>query len=232
MQATPATGAAANSFPVAAPMAIQVSGKHMDVGDALRERITDELQGRVGKYFSDPRDGRGGEADVYVGKEGHSVCVDLVVRLASGQRLVAKGLGGDAHSAFDAALVKVETRIRRYKRRLTSHKPHLGGASAKESMALTVFASTDEPEDDLGDDEYGYDGSAGDGMPAAAVIAESQSELKTMTVGMAVMELDLTEAPVVMFRNAAHGGLSVVYRRADQNIGWIDPARTASPPQA
>ena len=223
----PASSSAASGAGAVGNMAVQVSGKHMDVGDALRTRITDELQTRVGKYFSDPRDGRGGEADVYVGKEGHSVCVDLVVRLASGQRLMAKGLGHDAHAAFDAALIKVETRIRRYKRRLTSHKPHMGGVSKKESVSLMVFASPDEPDDDLGDDEYGHDGSAGDGMPAAAIIAESQAELKTMTVSMAVMELDLTEAPVVMFRNAAHGGLSVVYRRADQNIGWIDPARTA-----
>lgn len=235
MQAS-AAGAAPNApAPVAAPMAIQVSGKHMDVGDALRERITDELQARVGKYFSDPRDGRGGEADVYVGKEGFSVCVDVVVRLASGQRLIAKGLGGDAHAAFDEALDKIETRIRRYKRRLTSHKPHMGGASKKESVALMVFASPDDGDEAFDvdpDDEYGVDGSAGDGMPAAAVIAESQAELKTMTVSMAVMELDLTEAPVVMFRNAAHGGLSVVYRRPDQNIGWIDPARTVAQSQA
>ncbi|CAN5210900.1 ribosome-associated translation inhibitor RaiA [soil metagenome] len=206
-------------------MNVTVSGKHMDVGDALRTRITDELQARVGKYFDEARGNAGGEADVFVGKEGHSICVDLVLRLSSGQRLVAQGMGADAHAAFDTALIKVETRIRRYKQRLTNHHPHMGGASKKESMSLVVFSSPDEA-DDLGDDEYGYDGSAGAGKPGAAIIAESQSELKTMTVSMAVMELDLTEAPVVMFRNAAHGGLSVVYRRPDQNIGWIDPQRT------
>ena len=81
----------------------------------------------------------------------------------------------------------------------------------------------------MGDEDYGYDGSAENDKGGAAVIAESQAELKTMTVSMAVMELDLTEAPVVLFRNAAHGGLSVVYRRPDQNIGWIDPQRTAAP---
>ena len=213
---------AAKAVPVSSGMNVTVSGKHMDVGEALRTRITDELQARVGKYFDESRGSSGGEADVFVGKEGHSICVDLVLRLPSGQRLVAQGMGADAHAAFDAALIKVETRIRRYKKRLTNHH---AGAANKEAVSLVVFSAPDDSEE-LGDDEYGYDGSAGAGKPGAAIIAESQSELKTMTVSMAVMELDLTEAPVVMFRNAAHGGLSVVYRRPDQNIGWIDPQRT------
>ncbi len=205
-------------------MDVNVSGKHMDVGDALRERIVDAVTTAVGRYFE-----RGGEADVYVGKEGHSVCVDVVVRLANGQRLVAKGMGGDAHSAFDAALQKVETRIRRYKRRLVAHKPHNGGATGRsEVAAYTVLRPADEEEDLVGDGDYGQDGSAGNGAPGSAIIAESQSEVKSLTVGGAVMELELTEANAIMFRNLAHGGLSVVYRRADGDIGWIDPARTGT----
>ena len=204
-------------------MDVNVSGKHMDVGDALRTRIAEELTERVGRYFE-----RGGEADVFVGKEGHSVCVDVVVRLANGQRLVAKGMGGDAHSAFDAALTKIETRIRRYKRRLVAHKPHNGGGSTTRSevAAYTVLRPGDEEDDLVGDGDYGQDGSAGNGAPGSAIIAESQAEVKSLTVGGAVMELELTEANAVMFRNLAHGGLSVVYRRPDGNIGWIDPART------
>ena len=87
-----------------------------------------------------------------------------------------------------------------------------------------MLKATDE-DDDLATDEWGADGSAGTGAPAAAIVAETQSVIRTSTVSMAVMELDLTEAPVVLFRNLAHGGLSVVYRRADGNIGWLDPER-------
>ena len=84
-------------------------------------------------------------------------------------------------------------------------------------------------DDDDAQDEWGRDGSAGEGAPEAAIIAETQAEIRATTVSMAVMELDLTGAPIVLFRNVAHGGLSVVYRRADGNIGWLDPerARTA-----
>ncbi len=202
-------------------MDVNVSGKHVAVGDALRSRIDEEIAARVGKYFD-----RGGQADVVVHREGHQFCVDVVIRLASGQRLVSKGLGGDAHAAFDTALAKLETRIRRYKRKLVSHKPHLGGVGARSELAAyTVLRAPDDDDDADADDGGATHGDGG--APAGAIIAESQSEVRAMTVSMAVMELDLTDASVIMFRNVAHDGLSVVYRRPDGNIGWIDPQRTA-----
>jgi len=201
-------------------MKVQVSGRHMDAGDALRTRISDELTASIGKYFE-----RGGDADVVVSKEGsHGNRVDCVVTLASGQRLESHGLGSDAHAAFSAALAKIETRVRRYKRRLKSHT-NAQEAKAAESASLWVLrASDDEDSDDAWDD------SNGNAPPAAMIIAETQAALKTMTVSMAVMELDLIEAQAIVFRNAAHGGLSVVYRRSDGNIGWVDPERTKSAP--
>jgi ribosomal subunit interface protein len=202
-------------------MKVQVSGRHMDVGDALRTRISDELTASIGKYFE-----RGGDADVVVSKDGsHGNRVDCVVTLASGQRLQSHGLGGDAHSAFGVALAKIETRIRRYKRRLKSHT-NAQEAKAAESASLWVLRA---PDDDDDDDWYGADDHT---PPAAMIIAETEAALKTMTVSMAVMELDLSEAQAIVFRNAAHGGLSVVYRRPDGNIGWVDPERIKSAPAA
>lgn len=205
----------------ASDLRIQVSGKQMETGQALQTHITDALNAGVGKYFE-----RGGDAEVVVGKDRYGVCVDIFVRLASGQRMEARGLGGDAHSAFAAALDKLETRVRRYKRRITNHHPHLGGPRGPAETAPLVVLRSDELADF---DEDWPEDAPDDGAPASMVIAESQAEIKTQPVAMAVMELDLTDAPVILFRNAAHGGLSVVYRRRDGNIGWIDPARTASP---
>jgi ribosomal subunit interface protein len=196
-------------------MQVQVSGKHVDVGEALRTRISEHLLTSIGKYFE-----RGGDADVVLSRDGHGFRIDCVVSLASGQRLQSHGLGMDAHGAFDQAVAKIETRIRRYKRRLKSHS-EAAEAKAAEVAASYVLRAPDDT-DDI--DEWA--GESEHQPPAAMVIAESQEELKTMTVSMAVMDLDLTEQPAIVFRNAAHGGLSVVYRRADGNIGWIDPQRT------
>ena len=106
----------------ATSMNVQVSGRHLAVGEALRSRIVDELVGAVGKYL----DRKAGSAEVVISKDGHNFCADIVALLGSGQQLVARALGGDAHSAFDAALTKFETRLRRYKKRLVDHHPHTG----------------------------------------------------------------------------------------------------------
>jgi ribosomal subunit interface protein len=201
-------------------MQVQISGKHVDVGEALRTRVADEISTTIGKYFE-----RGGHADVVLSREGHDFRIDCSVALASGQKLLSHGSGSDAHAAFDAALAKIETRIRRYKQRLKSHSI---AATAKEAenAAYYVLRAPETAEQDEADWEG--DDAHPAGAPSAMVIAEIQSSLKTMTVSMAVMDLDLTESQTIVFRNAAHGGLSVVYRRADGNIGWIDPERTVS----
>lgn len=196
---------------------MQVSGHHVDVGEALRVRVTDDITSSIGKYFD-----RGGNADVTVSREGHSFRVDCVVNLASGQQLQSHGLAGDARTAFDTALDKIETRIRRYKRRLRSHSV---AANAKAAEVASYYVLR-PPEEEAGDHESWDSGDEVNGAPAAMVIAETDVVIKTLTVSQAVMELDLTESQTIVFRNAAHGGLCVVYRRPDGNIGWIDPERT------
>lgn len=197
-------------------MQVQVTGKHINVGDALRSRITDELSTSIGKYFE-----RGGAADVVVAQDGHDIVVDCRVRLASGQQLESHGQAGDAHAAFDAALEKIDSRIRRYKRRLKNHH----GRGSKDAEIAPVYVLR-APEEEI--DGWDEEQSLAEEPPSGVVVAETETEIKTMTVGMAVLELDLTQAQTIVFRNAAHGGLSVVYRRPDGNIGWIDPERTKS----
>ena len=197
-------------------MQIQVSGKQVEVGDALRERIETQLTQGISKYFE-----RGGDAEVTISKQGYLFKADCWIRLASGQTLVSHAFGGDAHSAFDGTLDNMEKRVRRYKRRL---KQHHNGTPVKEETAnvtvLRAYDGDDEAEIELDD---GMDHSS---PPHSMIIAETEQSLRTMTVSIAVAEMELSNYPAIMFRNAAHGGLSVIYRRPDGNIGWIDPERT------
>ena len=195
-------------------MQVQVTGKHVDVGEALRARVSDEISTSIEKYFD-----RGGGADVVVTKEGNAFKVDCAVTLASGQQLTTHGVGGDAHMAFDVALEKMEKRVRRYSKRL---KDHHSQAQAKLAETAAYFVLQPFEEEDEAD-EAGPDEAL---FPEPVVIAETEKEIRIMTVAMAVMELDLTESQTIVFRNAAHGGFSVVYRRPDGNIGWIDPERS------
>lgn len=193
-------------------MRIQVAGRQMDVGEALRTRIQEDLTNGVAKYFSRATDG-----SVTVAKNGAGFEVDCQVHLSSGISLQAQGHGGDAHSAFDDALTKLEKRVRRYKRRLKNHhSPDRSPLPAEEALAYVLAPLQEENDADAeGDDE--------DAAPL--VIAETKAPLRTMTVSLAVMQLDLSDNPALLFRNAANGSLNLVYRRPDGNVGWIDPAR-------
>jgi ribosomal subunit interface protein len=205
-------------------MQVQVTGKHVDVGEALRSRVSDEITASIGKYF----DREGGGADVVVSRQGYAFRVDCAVTLASGQELTTQGTGGDAHLAFDAALARLTKRIRRYKNRLKDHHPQAVAARAAETAAYFVIQAPSPNDDDDATDDDLED--AEGGFPEPMVIAETETAVETMTVSMAVLELDVTESQTIVFRNAAHGGLSVVYRRPDGNIGWIDPRRTTAEP--
>jgi ribosomal subunit interface protein len=197
-------------------MRIQVAGRQMDVGEALRTRIENELASGVSKYFN-----RATDAVVTVAKNGGGagIAVDCLVHLPSGISLQAEGHGGDAHSAFDDALGKLEKRVRRYKRRLRNHHADNKSPLPAETASAYVLAPLEAEDDDDGAT------APANGEAAPLVIAEATKPVRTMTVSMAVMQLDLGESPALMFRNAANGELNVVYRRPDGNIGWIDPGR-------
>ena len=190
-------------------MDIQVSGKNMELGDALQIHVSEKLEDGVRKYFD-----RGAEAAVTFSRERHLVECDVTAHLASGVFLAAHGEGGDAYGAFEESLDKLEKRIRRYKRRLKNH--HANGKEPLPAETASYYLLEPLKEED---DEA----AAGDD-PSPVVIAESQTSLREMTVGAAVMQLDLSEQPAIVFKNAAHGRINVVYRRRDGHIGWIDPA--------
>lgn len=192
-------------------MDIQVSGKNMDLGASLQTHVSERLLEGVTKYF-----GRGAEAAVTFARERFQVECELTTHLPSGVFLAAHGEGGDAYSAFEDALEKMEKRVRRYKRRLKNHhgngKEPLPSEQASYYLLKPLEAETED----------GTDESAEELQPV--VVAEGETSLREMTVGSAVMQLDLAESPVIVFKNAAHGRLNVVYRRRDGHIGWIDPA--------
>ena len=195
-------------------MQIQIAGKNMALGDALKARIADELEAVVGKYFDRPADGH-----VTVMKDGHEIEVDCNIHLPSGIILQSQGRANDAHAALDVALAKLDKRVRRYKRRLRDH--HKNDKSPLPSEFVQSFVIQPVDEDDMEDDTgvERYDGP--DASPL--IIAETRTKLNTMSVSTAVMQLDLSENPSIMFRNAANGRLNMVYRRPDGHVGWVDP---------
>lgn len=194
-------------------MQVQIAGKKIEVGAALQERISQGLEARVSKYFN-----RTGEAFVTVSKPGWAFSVDCSIHLPSGVTLQAHGEGDDGYQAFEMALDKIEKRVRRYKNRLRNHRSKdTGAAETAYERIILPLDETEAPDSDSETTSH-----AGE---SPAIVAESDTKIRTMTVSMAVMQLELTDSPALMFRNASHGGLNMVYRRPDGNVGWVDPGK-------
>ena len=190
-------------------MKLSISGKQIDIGEALQSHVAKALKGAVGKYFDHALDG-----SVLFSREAHLLRCDIQVHARRGIFMQAEATGDDAYLAFDRALERIAKRLRRYKRRLRDH--NVAQASEIETVAVQQYvlrAESDEAED-AGDEPEQLE---------PIVVAEMQTRLHTLTVGEAVMRLDLTGDSAMMFRNSAHGGLNMVYRRTDGNIGWVDP---------
>ncbi|MGI4943023.1 MAG: ribosome hibernation-promoting factor, HPF/YfiA family [Janthinobacterium lividum] len=195
-------------------MQITVSGKQVDLSDALRVRVSDHLDTIAGKYFDHAL-----EANVTFSRARSFFTCDINVHAGRGLTLRGEGEAGDAHSAFDDAAEHIAKRLRRYRRRVNDHARDLANRARPEAARQYVLRQ-DEDGQPNGVDSHSD-------VPAyATVIAESQAEINTLSVGEAVMRMDLADQPVLMFRNSATTELNVIYRRTDGHIGWIDPTKT------
>ena len=190
-------------------MPFRVSGKNIDLGDALRGRVNQRIADATAKYF----DG-GYSGHVTIGKEGFGFRTECVVHLDSGIILEAEAMAGDAYASADQAAERIEKRLRRYKRRLKDRGASRANnhGTAQDDVAPSYVIAT--PEHDTDDDITEFN---------PVIIAESTTALDRLSVSEAVMQLDLTGTAVVVFRHAGHGRVNLVYRRADGHIGWIDP---------
>ncbi|MGC2414084.1 MAG: ribosome-associated translation inhibitor RaiA [Stellaceae bacterium] len=192
-------------------MQLTVTGRQVDVGNALRRHVESALDSVLGKYF-----GTAIEAHAVFAREAHLIRAEISLHVGRGIVINSSAVASDHYPAFDAAAERLAKQLRRYKRRL--HEDH-GRARAPAERPEIARSFVLAPVDD----EAATEDSAADGT-SPIVIAEMSTELPQLTVGEAVTRMDLADAPVLLFRNRTHGELNLVYRRGDGNIGWIDPA--------
>ena len=190
-------------------MEINVTGRKIRVGAAFSDHVRARLEQAAEKYFF-----RSTEASVTATKEAHLFSVACTIHAGHGLSLQSHGEGGDVYAAFDGAADRIEKQLRRYKRRIKNH--HITGLKDAETVPAQSYVLASEGEDRAAD---------ADGDPA--IIAETTTEIRSLSVGDAVMRMDLSGTPAMMFRNAKSGELNVIYRRGDGNIGWIEPGTGA-----
>ncbi len=187
-------------------MTLRVSGKNLDIGEALRRQVEERVESALTKYFSGGYSGH-----VTVAKDGTGFRTDCVLHLTSGMTLEASGNAHDAYASFDQTAERIEKRLRRYKRRLKEHSASAAARANGRQVPYLVFESpTDETFEE--DEEY-----------HPIVVAETTKSLHSLSVSDAVMQLDFTGAPALVFIHASTRRVNVVYRRSDGTIGWVDP---------
>ena len=186
-------------------MQIKITGKNLDVGAALRDKIGERLRQLQQKYFEGSV-----HAHVTVEKQRSNFHSDCTLHLATGLVLQAHGSEAEAPASFEAAAFHLEKQLKRYKQRLKDHHKSRREPVRQQDAASYVISAAPEEE-----------AASADLNPV--VIAESAAQVPELTVGEAVMQLDISSVSFVLFRNCGHGSLNVVYRRSDGNIGWLDP---------
>ena len=197
-------------------MHITVSGKHIDIGDTLRTQVADKLDDAVEKYFDSPVDG-----NVVFSRDGHEFRCDATVHLSTGLTAKAHGSNDDIYSALDQAAERIAKQMRRYKRRLKDHHQRRPHPVEQIDAQTFVLAAGDDDEDAASEAEM-----ANGHQPA--IIAEMTTNIHRLSVGEAVMHMELAHAPFLMFTNESTGRINLVFQRDDGNVGWIDPANAAN----
>lgn len=205
-------------------MHITVSGKQVDVGDALKTHVENGLTAITSKYFDHAM-----EARIVFGRARSFFTCDIDVHAGRGLKMRGEGEAATAHAAFDDAAEHIAKRLRRYRRRVNEHARDIANRDRPEAARQYILRQEEET-DRVPAGETHVNGAATAELQTtqATVVAEMVAEISTLSVGEAVMHMDLGDVPVLMFRNRSSGELNVVYRRSDGHIGWIDTADTAS----
>jgi ribosomal subunit interface protein len=192
-------------------MQIKVSGKQVEMSDALRTRVAQQLEAVASKYFD-----RALEANVTFGRARSFFTCDINLHASRNLVLRGEGEAADANSAFDDASEHIAKRLRRYRRRFNEHARDLAQRERPQAAREYILQEEDES-------EAAADGRAASADAHATVIAERPAQIALLTVRDAVMCMDLADQQVLMFRNSTTRELNVVYRRSDGHIGWIEP---------
>ena len=188
-------------------MRYRISGKQIDVGDALQTHVKSELGETVEKYSQRPTD-----AIVIFSRDAHEFNCEATVHLSTGLTATAKGNATEIYAAFEACREKMDKQLRRYKRRLKDH--HRDRIEPVEFAGAGMYV-------------LAANGGSEDSEPETLqpmIIAEMETKIPSLSVGEAVMQMELSGAPLLVFRNEKNGGVNVVHRRDDGNVGWIDPS--------
>ena len=191
-------------------MQVSVSGQHLSIGLSLQEYVKERMGGSIKKYFD-----HAPSATVHFNKQNHHFSCDIVVNDGTGRHIVIKSNASsdDVYFAFDAAISKIEKQLRKYKSKVKDHSSKMKVSEVIPTTTKYVISPT-KIDDEVEDQEIDLDN--------PVIVAEKATKILKLSVGQAVMKMDLEDLPALMFRNVKTDRINVVYYRKDGNISWVD----------
>jgi putative sigma-54 modulation protein len=196
-------------------MQFSVTFRHMEATEALKDYARERME-RIKKYFPDPI-----SCHVVMSTERYNHRVDVNMQLHNGIQLAGHEATEDMYSSIDLVIAKIERQVRRYKGKLTNHKPRTQFTPAP--FAHTVLEEPRPASEPRPDRET---------PPAAAppaelrVVKRDKFFANPMSVDQAIMQLNLLHREFLVFRCDASGQVNVVYRRDDGSYGLIETGPT------
>ena len=171
-------------------MNIQVNGKQLDIGSSLSSHASEKATELVYKYAKSATD-----STITFSKDRYEYFCDIYIHLVTGMTVQARGKAIDIYDSFENSLEKIDKQLRRYKRRLKNHhndrKKPIEFINAN---SYIISKHNEEDEESVQEKE----------SLKPLIIAEMQEKIPTLSVGEAVMQMELTGASMLIFKNSSH----------------------------
>lgn len=194
-------------------MQVSVTFRHMEPTEALKEFAAEKVE-KIQRYIHTPCD-----AYVTLSVEKYMHKADILIK-AHGMMMRGEEKSEDMYGSIDRAVERIERQVKRYRNKLTSHKPR-EGAAAKVTLNYLEALRQDEPEAPAAPPEKA------NGLPPQ-VVETKEIEALPMTVEEAVMQMDLLHNDFLVFLNVGSGAMNVLYRRREGSYGLIEAPKQAA----
>lgn len=186
-------------------MNVSISGRHMEMTDALQDHVRSGLE-KIEHHFD-----RVIDVEVVLGVQKHRHMAEINLH-ANGLRLNAKDSSEDMYASIDSALNKLDRQITKHKDRIKNHKPRSKSKLRDIEHQVIEIAAAEQSDEPSNESRSGH-----------RVIDREKVPLMSLDVHEAALQLELLEDSFLVFSNAETQQVNVLYSRDNGTYGLIEP---------
>lgn len=194
---------------------ISVTGRHVVITDAMRDYVYDKIS-KIEKFSNRI-------IDVVVTMEvlRYEQRVDIVLKV-NNLKIKSQAVSDNMYASIDLAVHKLESQLLKYKDRLQDHQ---NKGTQADNLYIDVLRSASEDELFEINDEIESETRTRlmDKYTPHKIVSRTSRPLKTLTDGEAIMKLELSGDPFLVYRSEETQKIKLIYRRKDGDFGVMIP---------